>query len=123
MFRRQHVGGTLVGLRAEHADGALDGLGGHALAGADDRDELVEQPLGERDLGGLAAQRDLVAADVDVGVEGLLDQCRRCSSPGPRRATMLMLFGTTMVWAGVSGRSCGPVSGTVMGGARPTSGL
>ena len=54
----------------------LDGLGGDALAGADDRHQLVEQPLGEGDLAGLAVQGDPVAADVDVGVEGLLDQAR-----------------------------------------------
>ena len=74
MFRRQHVGRALGGLRAEHRDHALDGLGGDALAGADDRHQLVEHALGEGHLGGLAAQRDLVAADVDVGVEGLLHQ-------------------------------------------------
>ena len=113
---RQHVGRALGGLGAQHADGALDGLGGDALAGADDRDQLVEQALDEGDLGGLAAQRDLVAADVDVGVEGLLDE-RRSSSPGPSRATIGMLLGTTIVWAGVSGSSPGPVWGAVMGGA------
>ena len=70
----QHVGGPLLGLRAQHADRPLDGLGGQPLAGAHDRDQLVDQPLGERQLGGLAAQRDVVAPDVDVGVERLLDQ-------------------------------------------------
>ena len=74
MFSDSTSAGRSCGLGAQHADGALDGLGGDALAGADDRDQLVEQPLDQRDLGGLAAQRDLVAADVDVGVEGLLDE-------------------------------------------------
>ena len=37
-------------------------------------DQLLEEPLGQRDLGGLAVEGDLVAAHVDVGVEGALDQ-------------------------------------------------
>ena len=74
MLRREHVGRALRGLRAQHRDHALDGLGADALAGADDRDQLVEHPLGQRHLGRLAAQGDLVAAHVDVGVEGLLHQ-------------------------------------------------
>ena len=67
------AGRSLVSVRSI-ADRALDRLGGDALAGADDRDQLVEEPLDQRHLGGLAAQGDLVAADVDVGVEGLLDE-------------------------------------------------
>ncbi len=70
----QHVGRALVRLGAEHADRPLDGLRGDALAGADDRGQLVEEPLGHGHLGRLAAERDLVAADVDVGLEVLLDQ-------------------------------------------------
>ena len=35
-------------------------------------DQLGEDPFGERDVGGCAGQRDLVAADVHVGGEQLL---------------------------------------------------
>jgi hypothetical protein len=70
----QHLGRTLGGLEAEHADDALDGLGGDTLAGADDRDQLVDEPLGERDLARLTVQRDAVSTHVDIGSEGLLDQ-------------------------------------------------
>ena len=69
----QHVGRPLGGLGAQHGVHPLDGLGREALTGADDRDQLVEEPLGEGDLAGLAAHRDPVAADVDLGVEGALD--------------------------------------------------
>ncbi len=47
-------------------------------------DQLVEEPLDEGHLGGLAAQGDLVAADVDVGGEGLLDQ-GEVLVPGPEQ--------------------------------------
>jgi hypothetical protein len=56
------------------ADRALYGLGGDPLTGADDGDQLVHEPLGERHLRRLAAERDLVAAHVDVCLECLLDQ-------------------------------------------------
>ena len=67
------AGRSVVSARSMLQD-PLDGLGGDALAGADDRHQLVEQPLGERDLAGLAVQGDPVAADVDLGVEAALDQ-------------------------------------------------
>ena len=70
----QHVGRTLLRLGAQHLHDALDRLAGHALTGADEGDDLVEQALGDRDLGGLAGERDPVAADVDGRVEGALDQ-------------------------------------------------
>src|SRR3546814_18254338 len=51
----------------------LDGLVADPLAGADQGDQLLEEPFGQGDLGRLAVEGDLVAAHVDVGVEGLLD--------------------------------------------------
>ena len=60
------------------------------------RHQLVEQPLDEGDLGGLAPERDLVAAHVDVGVEGLLDEGEVLVA-GAEQATMGMLLGTTTV--------------------------
>ena len=70
----QHVGRALLRLGAQHLDDPLDGLAGHALPGAHEGDDLVEQSLGLRDLGGVAGERDPVAADVDGGLEGPLDQ-------------------------------------------------
>ena len=70
----QHVGRALLRLGAQHLDDPLDGLAGDALAGADERHDLVEQALGDGDLGRLAGERDPVATDVDGGVEGPLDQ-------------------------------------------------
>ena len=74
MLRESTSAGRSVVSARSIADHPLDGLGGDALAGADDRDQLVEQPLGQRDLGGLAVQADPVAAHVHVGAEGALDQ-------------------------------------------------
>ncbi len=71
---REYVGRPLLGLGPQHRDDALHGLAGHALAGADDGHQLVEQALRQRDLVGRAVQCDLVAAYVDVGGEGVLDQ-------------------------------------------------
>ena len=70
----QHVGRALLRLGAQHLDDPLDRLAGDALAGADQRHDLVEEALGDGDLGRLAGERDPVAADVDAGVEGPLDQ-------------------------------------------------
>ena len=55
MLRRSTSAGRSVVSARSMRDHALDGLGGDALAGADDGHQLVEHPLGERDLGGLAA--------------------------------------------------------------------
>ncbi len=74
--QRQHVGRAL-GARAgrpQHGGDALDGLGCQPLAGADHGDELVHHLLAEGDGLGRTGDRDLVAADVDVGVEGLLQR-------------------------------------------------
>ena len=86
----------------------LDGLGGDALAGADDGDELVEEPLGEGDLAGLAVSvirlpRTWTSASKARSMRA------RCSSPGPRRLTMLMLLGTTTTcwWCRVPGSRAG----------------
>ena len=114
---RQHVGGALVGLGAQHADRALDGLGGEALAGADDRDELVEEPLDEGDLGGLAAQRDLVAAHVDVGVERLLDEAEVLVTRARGGPPWGRCWAPRSCGRGSRAGLRGPVSGAVMGGA------
>ena len=63
---RQNVGRTLAGLAAEHRDRPLDGVAVERLAGVDDDEQLVDQPLDQRHLRAHAAQRDLVAADVHV---------------------------------------------------------
>ena len=60
---------------------------GDALAGAQDRHQLVEQPLDQRHLAGVTVEGDPVAADVDVGAEGPLDEAE-VLVPGPSSETM-----------------------------------
>ena len=70
--RGEHLGGRDVVV--DHADHPLDGVGGEALAGADDGDQLGEHVGARGDRGRVARQGDLVAAHVHVGVErGLQD--------------------------------------------------
>ena len=62
----EDVGRPLGGLLAQHDDRSLDVVAAQRLAGGDDREQLVEQPLEQGDLGGGAGRGDLVAADEDV---------------------------------------------------------
>ena len=68
---RQHVGGPLDRLRAQHLDRALDGVAVERLAGVDDVEQLVDEPLDERDVGARAGHAELVAAHVDLDVREL----------------------------------------------------
>src|SRR5690606_15346779 len=71
----EDVGGPLCGGRGEHADGALDGVGGQRLPVAGDLGEFVDEALGERDVTGGAGEGHDVAAHVDVdGGEARLDR-------------------------------------------------
>ncbi len=69
----QHLGRVQFADLAGHADDALDGVLGEALAGADDGHHLGEHlgALGNAFRG--AVQRDLVAADVHIGVQRALE--------------------------------------------------
>jgi hypothetical protein len=62
----------LGGAGRQHGDGAADGVRAELLTSAREGDQLGEDPLGERDVTRRAREGDLVAPDVDVGVEQLL---------------------------------------------------
>jgi hypothetical protein len=71
---RQHVGGPLVGGRAQDGDGPLHRLLGQRRAGAQHQQHLVEEPPRQADLVDRTRRGDLVAAHVDVHAgEALLD--------------------------------------------------
>ena len=62
------------------------------------RHDLVEEALGEGDLGRLAGERDPVAADVDARRRRRARSAGGARRRGPGGCTMSMLLGTTTVW-------------------------
>jgi hypothetical protein len=119
----QHVGGPLVGLGAQHLDDPLHRLAGDALPGAHQRHDLVQQALGRGDLGRLAGERDPVAADVDAGVEGALDEAEvlvagaqdgdHVDAVGDDHGVGRSLLGGAWLVRGSHGCPCGRPSGSV----------
>jgi hypothetical protein len=73
----QDVGGPLDRLLAEQAEQPLDRVGREGVTSLEQGDELAEQPGGPLDLHGVTGHGDLVAADVDVGAEGALDETQQ----------------------------------------------
>ena len=69
----QHVGRAHAALGAQHGRGPLHRVGGQVGALAQQLEELVEQVGDQSGLRRVAGRGDLVAADVDVGVELALD--------------------------------------------------
>jgi hypothetical protein len=72
----QHLGraGVLAGV--QHGADPLHRVRGQALAGAQDRDQLGEHLDRQGHRGRLAGQGDLVAADVDAGLEVALENAQ-----------------------------------------------
>ena len=72
MSRLSTSAGDSARAGGEHGDRAADGVRAELLASAGQRDQLGEDPFGERHVAGRAGQSDLVAPHMDVGVEQLL---------------------------------------------------
>ena len=73
----QHVGRAHAALGAQHGRGALNRVGTQVGALAQQLEELVEQLGDQGGLRRVAGRGDLVAADVDVGVELPLDHVQQ----------------------------------------------
>ena len=78
------AGRSVVSLRSMAADRSTVSRS-DALPGAQDRDQLVEEPLDQGDVALLAGDRDLVAAGVDVGARETLPR-RRAGTRHPNPA-------------------------------------
>src|SRR5699024_5571532 len=68
--RGQHVGGTFFPGGVQHANHAFDGLGGDVGAALGEFDQLLDEADHHSGLLGGTTDRELVATDVDVAVEG-----------------------------------------------------
>ncbi len=63
----------------------LDGFGGEPLAAGHDRDEFGDHSLGQRHIGGLAGERQRVAAHMDIGRQDALE-CAQVLVGGSKQA-------------------------------------
>ena len=85
MFRLQHLGRPLAAVGGEDAEGARHRVRRQVLAGLDQFEQLLEQPDRDRVVGRAPGDGDLVAADVDVAVEALLDDAQQLVAGAEQR--------------------------------------
>ena len=82
----QHVGRSLRGAGPQHRDRSLDRIACQGLPSVDDDEQLVDQPLDDGHVDPRPAQRQLVAADMDVDRrEGPLDRVQQLVSGSEQR--------------------------------------
>ena len=85
MLRLSTSAGRSASPACSIAERAPHGVGGERLPGRDELEQLLEQPHGERVVRRVAADRDLVAADVDVAGQRLFDDPQQLV-PGAEQA-------------------------------------